>query len=77
MSLATAAFYGLGFYMAAVFSGPLPFAVVIIIAGVVGFVVALAVGALTLRLKGVYFGIFTFALVAAHPGTWSSRSSDL
>jgi branched-chain amino acid transport system permease protein len=63
MSLATAAFFGLGFYIAAVFNGPLPFPVVILIAGVVGFVVALAVGALTLRLRGVYFTIFTFALV--------------
>ena len=42
---------------------PLPFAVVIIIAGVVAFVVALAIGALTLRLRGVYFTIFTFAVV--------------
>jgi branched-chain amino acid transport system permease protein len=63
MSLATAAFFGLGFYMAAVFSGQLPFFVVVILAGVVGFVVAFAVGALTLRLKGVYFAIFTFVLV--------------
>jgi branched-chain amino acid transport system permease protein len=63
MSLATAAFFGLGFYVAALFNGPLPFAVVIVIAGVVAFVVALAVGALTLRLRGVYFAIFTFALV--------------
>ncbi len=63
MSLATAAFFGLGFYVAAIFNGPVPFAVVIIIAGIVSFVVALAVGALTLRLRGVYFAIFTFALV--------------
>lgn len=62
MSLATAAFYGVGFYIAAVFNGPLPFVVVIIIAGVVAFVMALVVGALTLRLRGVYFAIFTFAL---------------
>lgn len=63
MSLATAAFYGLGFYIAAVFNGTLPFAVVIVVAGILGFIVALGVGALTLRLKGVYFAIFTFALV--------------
>jgi branched-chain amino acid transport system permease protein len=63
MSLATAAFYGLGFYVAAVFSGQIPFLVIIITAGVVGFVVALLVGALTLRLRGVYFCIFTFGLV--------------
>jgi len=62
MSLATAAFYGVGFYIAAVFNGPLPFVAVIIIAGVVAFVMALVVGALTLRLRGVYFAIFTFAL---------------
>jgi branched-chain amino acid transport system permease protein len=62
MSLATAAFYGVGFYIAAVFNGPLPFVVVIILAGAVSFVMALVVGALTLRLRGVYFCIFTFAL---------------
>lgn len=63
MSLATGAFYGLGFYIAAVFNGPLPFAVVILVAGVVAFIVALLVGALTLRLRAAYFCIFTFALV--------------
>lgn len=63
MSLATAAFFGLGFYMAAIMSDRVPFVAVIILAGVLGFVVALAVGALTLRLRGVYFAIFTFALV--------------
>ncbi len=63
LSLATAAFYGLGFYIAAVFNGPLPFALVIIIAGIAAFIVALLIGALTLRLRGVYFTIFTFAVV--------------
>lgn len=63
MSLATAAFYGLGFYIAAVANGPVPFAGVIIIAGIVSFVVALGIGALTLRLRGVYFTMFTFAVV--------------
>ncbi len=63
MSLATGAFYGLGFYIAAVFNGPVPFPIVIIIAGIAGFVVALLVGALTLRLRAAYFCIFTFALV--------------
>jgi len=62
MSLATAAFYGVGFYVAAVTNGPMPFAVAIILAGVASFIVALLVGALTLRLRGVYFCIFTFAL---------------
>lgn len=62
MSLATAAFFGLGFYIAAVTNDFLPFPVVVIISGAVAFVVALLVGALTLRLRGVYFCIFTFAL---------------
>jgi branched-chain amino acid transport system permease protein len=63
MSLATAAFYGLGFYMAAILNGPLPFALVILLSGIVAFIVAGLIGALTLRLKGVYFCIFTFAVV--------------
>jgi branched-chain amino acid transport system permease protein len=63
MSLATAAFYGLGFYMTAVLSGKVPFLALLIAAGVAGFVLALIVGALTLRLRGVYFCIFTFGLV--------------
>jgi branched-chain amino acid transport system permease protein len=63
MSLASAAFYGLGFYIAAVFSGQIAFPILIIAAGVVAFLVAVGVGALTLRLRGVYFAIFTFALV--------------
>lgn len=63
MSLATGAFYGLGFYVAAIFNGPLPFAAVIICAGAVAFVAALGIGALTLRLRGVYFAMFTFAVV--------------
>ena len=63
MSLATAAFYGLGFYIAAVANGPLPFVIVIILSGIAAFVVALGIGALTLRLRGVYFTIFTFAVV--------------
>jgi branched-chain amino acid transport system permease protein len=63
MSLATAAFFGLGFYVAAILNGPLPFAVVIIFAGAVAFLAALGIGALTLRLRGVYFTMFTFAVV--------------
>jgi branched-chain amino acid transport system permease protein len=63
MSLATASFYGLGFYLAAVLNGPLPFALVIFVAGIAAFIVAAFIGAITLRLKGVYFCIFTFGVV--------------
>lgn len=61
--MASAAFYGVGLYTSAILSGEIPFPLVIILAGVFCFVVALGVGALTLRLKGVYFTIFTFGLV--------------
>lgn len=63
ISLATAAFYGLGFYLAAVLSGKAPFLLIIAAAGAIGFVTALIVGALALRLRGIYFCILTFGLV--------------
>jgi branched-chain amino acid transport system permease protein len=63
MSLATAAFYGVGFYTAALLSGTVPFLLIILLAGAISFILALGVGALTLRLRGVYFAIFTFGLV--------------
>ncbi len=61
--MATAAFFGVGFYMASALSGTVPFLAIILIAGAAAFVLALLVGALTLRLRGVYFCIFTFGLV--------------
>ncbi len=63
ISLATAAFFGVGIYMAAIFSKILPIPVVVILGGVVSFLLAFLVGAITLRLRGVYFAIFTFGLV--------------
>ena len=63
MSLATAAFFGVGIYTAAILGKTLPLPVFIIISGLVSSVVAFLVGALTLRLRGIYFAIFTFGLV--------------
>jgi branched-chain amino acid transport system permease protein len=63
MSLATAAFFGVGFYLASALSGTVPFLAIILMSGAAGFILALLVGALTLRLRGVYFCIFTFGLV--------------
>ncbi|MGD9117384.1 MAG: branched-chain amino acid ABC transporter permease [Dehalococcoidia bacterium] len=63
MSLASAAFFGVGIYTAAVVGDALPLPLVIILGGAVSFVLALLVGALTLRLRGIYFAIFTFGLV--------------
>jgi len=63
ISLATAAFYGLGIYAAALFGESMPFIFVIFIGGAASFVLAFLVGALTLRLKGIFFAMFTFGLV--------------
>jgi branched-chain amino acid transport system permease protein len=63
MSLASAAFLGLGVYTMALLGAQLPLLVVVLIAGVINFVIGLMVGLLTLRLRGVYFAIFTFGFV--------------
>jgi branched-chain amino acid transport system permease protein len=63
MSLAPAAFFGVGIYTAAFLGKELPLPVFTILGGLASFIVALLVGALTLRLRGIYFAIFTFGLV--------------
>lgn len=67
MSLATAAFFGVGIYASALFlptkGAVLPILVVVLIGGLASSLIALGVGALTLRLRGIYFAIFTFGLV--------------
>jgi branched-chain amino acid transport system permease protein len=62
ISLASVSFFGLGSYVTAVFADKLPFVAVLGIALVVGAVLALVVGLMTLRLSGMYFVIFTFGL---------------
>ena len=63
ISLASAAFFGVGIYIAAILGGELPLLIVVGIGGLASFCLALLVGAVTLRLKGIYFAIFTFGLV--------------
>jgi branched-chain amino acid transport system permease protein len=67
LSLASSAFFGVGIYASALLlpnTGPvLPLLVVVFIGGIASGLVALGVGALTLRLRGIYFAIFTFGLV--------------
>jgi len=63
ISLATAAFYGVGIYAAALYGEKYPLIVVVLIGGLSSFVLAFLVGAITLRLKGIYFAMFTFGLV--------------
>jgi len=63
ISLAPAAFFGVGIYTSAILGKALPLPIVISIGGLAGFCLGLLVGALTLRLRGIYFAIFTFGLV--------------
>jgi branched-chain amino acid transport system permease protein len=63
MSLATAAFFGVGIYTAAFLGKLLPLPLFILAGGLASALVAVFVGALTLRLRGIYFAIFTFGLV--------------
>lgn len=62
VSLATVAFFGIGAYTVAVLGEQLPWAAVLLLAAGIAFVVALLVGLSTLRLRGVYFVIFSFGL---------------
>jgi len=63
ISLAPAAFFGVGIYTSAILGKALPLPIVISIGGLASFCLGLLVGALTLRLRGIYFAIFTFGLV--------------
>lgn len=64
ISLATAAFFGVGVYTTAVLGRILPLPLVVLIGGLVATCLAAITGAITLRLRGIYFAIFTFGLVA-------------
>lgn len=63
VSLAPAAFFGVGIYTSAILGKALPLPIVVGTGGLASLCLALLVGALTLRLKGIYFAIFTFGLV--------------
>jgi branched-chain amino acid transport system permease protein len=62
ISLATAAFFGLGMYIVGGGLQLLPFPALVALAAAVGAVLAAVVGVATLRLSGVYFVIFTLGL---------------
>jgi branched-chain amino acid transport system permease protein len=64
VSLATAALFGIGIYVAALLRGTMPLELIVLIGGLSAFVLALAIGILTLRLRGVYFILFTFGMTA-------------
>lgn len=64
VSLATAGLFGVGVYASAILRDSIPIELIVLAGGVAAFVVALAIGLLTLRLKGVYFILFTFGVAA-------------
>lgn len=70
ISLATAAFFGVGIYTSAILGARLLLPVVILIGGLASFCLALLIGALTLRLRGIYFAMFTFGLVELIKNFW-------
>lgn len=70
ISLAPAAFFGVGIYTSAILGRQLPLPLVVFLGGLISFCLALLVGALTLRLKGIYFAMFTFGLVELIKHFW-------
>jgi len=62
ISLASAAFFGVGVYTSAMLGKALPMPAVIVIGSLISFILALFIGLLTLRLRGMYFIIFTFGI---------------
>lgn len=62
ISLATAAFYGIGTYVVAIGIKDIPYPVLLVMAAVVSGGIAGIVGLATLRLSGVYFVVFTLGL---------------
>ncbi|NQV56065.1 MAG: branched-chain amino acid ABC transporter permease [Rhodospirillales bacterium] len=62
ISLASAAFFGVGMYVVAGGIDIMPYWVLVILAGVAGAILAAFVGLATLRISGVYFVIFTLGL---------------
>jgi branched-chain amino acid transport system permease protein len=63
ISLASSAFFGVGIYAAALLGESMPLIFVVFIGGAASFVLAFIFGAITLRLRGIYFAMFTFGLV--------------
>ena len=62
ISLASAAFFGVGVYSSAILGEVFPLPAVIACGGLVSFMLALFIGLITLRLRGMYFIIFTFGV---------------
>jgi branched-chain amino acid transport system permease protein len=62
ISLGSAAFVGIGLYFSAKFMALLSFPVTVVLGSLICFLLALGIGLITLRLRGIYFVIITFAV---------------
>ena len=62
ISLASAAFLGVGMYTMAILGKEFPLVIAVLAGGLISSCLALLTGALTLRLRGMYFIMFTFGL---------------
>jgi branched-chain amino acid transport system permease protein len=62
ISLGSAAFFGIGLYFAAGSIEFLPLPVIVLLAGLMNFALALVIGLVALRLRGIYFAILTFSV---------------
>jgi branched-chain amino acid transport system permease protein len=76
LSLATAAFFGIGAYVTAWGLGTLPYAVVVPLGGIVAAAFAALVGTGILHLRGAYFAVLTFGLgeLVRHAITYSEKT---
>jgi len=77
LSLATAAFFGLGAYVTTWTSGgPLPYGVAVLLGGLLAAAFAGLVGAAVLHLRGAYFAVITFGLgeLVRHAVTYYEKS---
>ena len=76
LSLATAAFFGIGAYVTAWGFESLPYALVVLLGGLTAAAFAVLVGAAVLHLRGAYFAVITFGLgeLVRHAITYAEKT---
>jgi len=76
LSLATSAFFGIGAYASALLVGELPWPLVIAAGATAAALVAVAMGAAVLHLRGTYFAMLTFGMteLIMHAVTYAEKS---
>jgi branched-chain amino acid transport system permease protein len=78
LSLATAAFFGLGAYVTAWGAEGLPYGVAVLLGGLIAAAFAGLVGAAVLHLRGAYFAVITFGLgeLVRHAVTYYEKAYE-